>query len=135
MQRETAELLQPQDQELRARHFLDPNYAIIEILWAFLHERHQDHISVQELTKLVNALLYSRGETLRYSAEEVGWRLTDLHIPRHRSSAGQQVVFNRENSLTIHRWARTYEFPDSRFAECQDCKTDQVVDSKSMLVM
>ena len=82
---------------------------------------------VDELAKDVNALLRSRGEILEYSAEEIGWKLKDLNIPRHTSSSGRQVLLGRETSQRVHRLAQVYDLPCSHRIEpdCPDCNQAQ----------
>ena len=94
--RDAVELLQPQDEEVRGQRSRDVNCAIVEILWAITHKGKQREVRVDELAKDVNALLRSRGETLTYSAEEIGWKLRSLNIPRHSSSSGRQVLLGRD---------------------------------------
>ena len=43
--------------------------------------------SMRELCS-TNALLRSRGETLEYNAEEVGWELRNLGFYRHKTGDG-----------------------------------------------
>jgi hypothetical protein len=121
--RDAVQALQPQDEEIRERRFHDVNCAIIEILLAWIHRRDQRELAVEELAKLVNALLRSRGETRQYSAEEVGWKLNRLNIVRHTSSSGRQVKFGRDTSLTVHRLVAAYDWPRSENVEvsCLDC--------------
>jgi len=128
---ETAELLRPQEEELRARRFLDLKYVLVEILSGTLHEGKARKIAVKELTQYANALLTSRGELREYTPEDVGGRLSDLGISRHRSSAGQHVFLNHENSVIIHNWARAYEFSITAGSStaCRECLTNQAMDS------
>jgi hypothetical protein len=106
--RDTVQLLRPQDDEIRGQRSCDVTYAIFEILWGTIHERKQKALRVDELAKLVNALLRSRGETLSYSPEEIGWKLRDMNIARHNSSGGRQVLLGRDTCQSLERLARTY---------------------------
>jgi hypothetical protein len=76
--------------------------------------------------------LRSRGETLAYSAEEIGWKLRNLNIPRHTSSAGRHVLLGRETSRGVHRLARAYDLPcPKRGGEiCPDCSQEKAAHSK-----
>jgi hypothetical protein len=80
-------------------------------------------VNVNDLAKDVSTLLQSRGETVQYSAEEVGWKLKQLGVPRHTDSSGRQVVLNRDTSRSVHRLAGAYNLPCSQQggAGCPDC--------------
>lgn len=129
---DTVQLLQPQDEEIRGQRSRDVNYAIVEMLWAIIHDGKQREVKVDELAKDVNALLRSRGETLAYSAEEIGWKLSKLNIPRHPSSAGRHVLLGRDTSRGVHRLARAYNLPCPQRAEesCPDCNQEKAALSK-----
>lgn len=121
---EMIELLRPQDEEARGQCSRDVNYAIVEILLGYLHDRQQREVRVKELAKDVNALLRSRGEIIEHSPEELGRKLSNkLSIPRHPSSAGQQVLLNRDTSQSVHRLAQAYGLPCAEHPEasCPDC--------------
>jgi hypothetical protein len=125
--RDTVQLLQPQDEEVRGQRSCDVNCAIVEILRGTIHDRKQKAVRIDELAKFVNALLRSRGETLIYSPEEIGWKLHGLNIPRHNSSSGRQVVLGRNTSQSVHRLAQAYDLPCSQRVEagCPDCNQEQ----------
>jgi len=125
--RDTVQLLRPQDEEVRGQRSCDVNCAIVEILRGTIHDRKQKAVRVDELAKFVNALLRSRGETLTYSAEEIGWKLRDLNIPRHTGSSGRQVVLGRSTSQSVHRLAQAYDLPCSQRIEagCPDCNQEE----------
>ena len=122
--RDTVELLRPQDEEVRGQRSCDVNCAIVEILRGIIHDRKQKTLRVDALAKLVNALLRSRGETLTFRAEEIGWKLRDLNISRHTSSAGREVVLGRGTSQSVHQLARLYDLPFAQRAEdgCAECE-------------
>lgn len=107
--REVAALLKPQDDDARGQRFCDVNFAIVEVLLGIIHAGKQREARVDELAKDVNALLRSRGETLAYSPEEVGWKLRGLGVSRHSSSSGRQVLLTQETKRTVHRLARAYD--------------------------
>jgi hypothetical protein len=121
--RDAVQLLQLQDEDIRGQRFCDVNCAIVEILWGVIHDRKQREVRVDELAKDVNALLRSRGETLEYGAEEVGWKLRSLNIPRHSTSSGRQVLLGRQTSQSVHRLAKAYGLPCTQRApaDCPDC--------------
>jgi hypothetical protein len=130
--RDVVRLLRTQSDEAREKRFRDVNYVIVEILWALVHDRKRKAVNVNELAKDVGVLLQSRGEAVQYSAEEVGWKLRQLSIPRHTDSSGRQVVLNFDTSRIVHRCARIYDLPCARDiqAKCPDCSTVEVSPSK-----
>jgi hypothetical protein len=121
--RDTIQLLRPQDDEIREQRFCDVNCVIVEILWAVIQERKEQAVRVDELAKLVNKLLRSRGETIVFSAEQIGWRLRHLNIARHNDSSGRQVLLGRENRECVKRLARAYGTCVQRVkASSPDCR-------------
>jgi hypothetical protein len=131
--RETISLLRPQDEEVRQQRSRDVACVVVEVLWALVHKGKLKDIAVEELRKDVNALLRSRGETLTYSAEDIGWKLRELGIPRHTTSAGRKIVFTRDTSRNVHRLAAAYDVPKpSRFERCQDCTVQAYVSKVRM---
>jgi hypothetical protein len=125
-------LLRPQDEEFRGQRSREVHCAILEILWGFAHLRKRRDVQVSELAHGANALLRSRGETVIYSAEEIGWKLRGLNIPRRSSSAGRQVVLGRETSERVHRMARAYGLGCAQRVEagCDDCNQAQPAHAK-----
>jgi hypothetical protein len=125
--RETLLLLRPQDEELRAQRFIDVNYALCEILLAEIHSRKHHQIKVENLAKDVNALLQSRGEIQEYSAEEIGWKLKGMNVPKRTDSSGRQILLNRETSQRMHRQAQSYDLASSEALkhDCPDCAASE----------
>lgn len=132
MAREAVELLRPQDQEVRGQHSRDVTCAIVEILWAIAHKEKQRTVRVDELARNVNVLLQSRGETLWYSPEHIGWRLKSLNIPRHSSSSGRQILLDRNTNQAVHRLARAYDLACTQIEEidCPGCDQAKAAISK-----
>jgi hypothetical protein len=130
--RDAVELLRPQDEEVRGQRSRDVNGAIVEILYATIHERKKSAVRVDELAKDVNILLRSRGEIIEYSAEEIGWKLRNLNIHRHTDRSGRQVLLERETSQSVHRLAHAYDLPcaESVGAGCLDCDQLKATHSK-----
>ena len=126
------ELLRPQDDEIRGQRSVDVNCVIVEILWGAIHHGKQQAVRVDDLAEKVNALLRSRGETLSHSAEEIGWKLRSLNIPRHSRSAGREVSLGLDISHLVHKLARAYELPCAqRPADGRpDCKQGKPAVSK-----
>jgi hypothetical protein len=125
-------LLQPLDEEARGQRYCDVDYVIVEVLLAMIHHQEQRDVGVSALAKEVNALLRSRGETVEYGAEEIGWKLHNLNIPRHRSSSGQLVLLGQDTSQSVHRLANFYDLrcPQDLEADCPDCDQGQAALSK-----
>ncbi|MDR3748870.1 MAG: hypothetical protein P4M04_12050 [Acidobacteriota bacterium] len=121
--RDTVHLLQSQDEEIREQRFRDVNCVIVEVLWGMIHGGKRREARVDELARDANVLLQSRGEILEYGAEEVGWKLRELNIPRHTRSSGRQVLLGRETNQRVHRLAQAYDLPCSHRIEanCPDC--------------
>jgi len=130
--RDAVQLFRPQDEEVRGQRSGDVDCAIVEVLWGIIHGRKQGAVRVDELAKFVDALLRSRGETLTYSAEEIGWKLRNLNIPRHSSSSGRQVLLGRRTSQLVHRLAQAYDLPCTQRVEasCPDCNQEEPALSK-----
>jgi|SRR5579859_2712934 len=131
---ETVQLLSKQDEDARMEKQCDVSCVVIEILWGLVHHGQQKNITVDELTKMVNTLLQSRGGYLNYSAEEIGWKLRGMGVPRHTSITGRQVVLDRETRQTIHDLARACELscvgPNTG---CSDCGVTQAIVSKPLM--
>lgn len=125
--RELMELLRPQDEESRAERFCSIECVLVEVLWGLLHHKTAQQITVARLAKKANALLRSRGEVLSYSAEEVGWRLRSLGIIRHTTSAGRQVLFDRDTRRRVHSLARAYELACAQVPVrgCAECEANE----------
>ncbi len=119
------QLLRPQDEEVRGQHSRDVNCAIVEILLGYIHDGKQREVRVDELAKKVSALLRFRGEIRQYSPEEIGWKLRDLNIAKHTSSAGRQVILRRETSQIVHRLAQSFGLRQRVEAGCPDCNEEK----------
>lgn len=121
--REVIQLLQSQDKEARVRRSYNVDCVIVEILWHAIHHEKQRQLSVAQLAKDVNALLRDRGESLQYSPEEIGWRLTALSIPRHTNSSGREILLGGDTRQNIHRLAKAYELECAQLAYtgCPNC--------------
>jgi hypothetical protein len=119
--RETVQLLQAQDDDLRAQQLLDVNCVLLEVLWGLIHKSESNAVMVSDLAKFVNALLHSRGGELHYSPVEIGWKLHAAGIPRHATAAGRQVVLDAANHGRLHTLARSYLSLAQNALECKDC--------------
>ena len=130
--RDAVQLLRRQDEDVRGQRLCDVNCVIIEILCGIIHDGKHREVRVDALAEDVNALLRSRGEVLAHSAEEVGWKLRNLNIPRHSSSSGRRVLLGRDTSQSVHRLAETYGLPCTQRveADCPDCNQSKTNVSK-----
>lgn len=132
---DTVALLRLQDEDVREQRFCDISFATIEVLWGLVHHETEKTLTVDELAKLVNALLRSRGEAMVYSAEEIGWKLRALGVRRHTSAAGRKVVLDRESCQRVHHLARTYDLPCvlDVSSGCPDCREAKPAVSKRLM--
>jgi hypothetical protein len=130
--RDAVQLLRRQDEDVRGQRLCDVNCVIVEILWGIIHDGKHREVRVDALAEDVNALLRSRGEVLAHSAEEVGWKLRNLNIPRHSSSSGRRVLLGRDTSQSVHRLAEAYGLPCTQRvgADCPDCNQSKTNVSK-----
>ena len=122
--------LEAHEEERRTRQFRDPNCAILEIVWPFLHQG--STLTVSDLTQKVNALLRSRGEILTYSPEEVGCRLRNIGIRRARGQRNREVRFSRDISQLVHRTVGAWGLNLRRHENCPDCCPQVVEQSGTM---
>jgi hypothetical protein len=120
-----ATLLQSQEQDAVARRGCDVNRAVVEVIWTPSHERGE--ISVSEIQGLTNALLRARGETTEFSSEEIGWRMRDLGLYRHRSAKGMILKFSRDSRARIHQLSRDFNLKLALMNGCTDCRPPEVV--------
>ena len=120
-----APILQRQEQDTHVQNSCDVARAIIEVIWAPLHER--EEMPISRIADLANALLRSRGETLEYSAEEIGWKLRNLGLYRHRNGSGKILRPSRENILVVHQLARRFCLNLTPVHGCADCVQPEVV--------
>jgi hypothetical protein len=107
--RETVQLLRKQEEDAVAEQQCDVSFVVVEILSGLVEQATQQKITVAELTMLVNTLLRSRGGEWSYRAEEIGWKLRAMGIPRRASASGRQVVLDKETCERIDEVARAYE--------------------------
>jgi hypothetical protein len=120
-----APILQRQDEDVHARRDCDVDVAIVEVIWVPLHQTRE--ITITRVAELTNALLRCRGETLEYSAVEIGWKLRNLGLYRHRNGSGMVLRFSNENSLSIHRLAQRFGLSGSGVPGCPNCVQPEVI--------
>ncbi len=114
-----ASILQRQAHDAQGQRGCDVNLAILEVLWAPLHDTKE--IAVNRIAELTNALLRCRGEVLEYSAVEIGWRLKNLGLYRHRNGAGMVLRFSQEHCRIIHQLTRRFALSLSSVTDCPNC--------------
>jgi len=123
-----APLLLPQDE---GTYECNLDVAIVQVLWPRLHSSAAINIEGSrlkigsELTAEVNTFLFSCGETLQYSAEEVGIRVATLGLTRKRSGGGKLLLLDTATNRRIHEIARSYGVGESvpSCALCQPTTT------------
>jgi uncharacterized protein (DUF2267 family) len=118
---EVARFVQRQEQDATARRTWDPNAAMVEVMWALLHQKSKE-ASPTEIAKLTNALLRSRGELLEYNAVEVGWKLKQLGLYRNRGANSMVLRFSRDTSRRVHLLAKHYGLSLTGTKDCPDCE-------------
>jgi hypothetical protein len=124
LKQEWAPLLQSQEQDTLAQRSWDPVAASTEVVWPRLHSSERA-ISMKELVGFANTLLRSRGENREFGPEELGIKLKNHGICRHRRSAGMVVLFDEPTRRRFHQIARSVGV-GKRAAGCQDCEEMQI---------
>ena len=114
-----ASILQRQDQDAQGQRGCDVNLAILEAIWSPLHDTKE--IAVSRIAELTNALLRCRGEVLGYSAMEIGWRLKNLGLYRHRNGGGMVLRFSQEHCRIVHQLTRRFALNLSSVTDCPNC--------------
>jgi hypothetical protein len=120
-----APVLQRQDHDAQVQRGCDVSRVILEVIWTPLHERKE--IAASRITELTNALLRCRGETLEYSTAEIGWKLRNLGLYRHRNGSGMVLRPSRDISVVVHRLAARLGLDLSPVAGCVDCVQTEVI--------
>jgi hypothetical protein len=123
--RTIAPILQRQHEDANVQRGCDVSRAIVEVLWALVHQKTE--VAIGRIAELTNALLRSRGETLEYSPEEVGWKLKNLGFYRDRSGAGKVLRASRETIILSHQLARRLFLNLPPVDGCADCVQPEVV--------
>jgi hypothetical protein len=120
-----AAVLQRQIQDAHGSRSCDVNMAILEAIWAPSHE--DKEIAVSRITELTNALLRCRGEVLEYSAAEIGWKLRNLGLYRHRKGSGMVLRFSHEYSLIVHQLMHRFALSLSSEPDCPYCVPPEAI--------
>jgi hypothetical protein len=114
-----AAILHRQILDARAQRSCDVSTVIVEAVWAPLHEATE--ITISALAERTNALLRVRGENLVYSAVELGWKLRNLGLNRHRNGGGMVLQFSQANKVLIHRLAKQFGLNPPLKIGCTNC--------------
>jgi hypothetical protein len=112
-------ILQRQHEDAQTRRGCDVSGAVVEVIWAPSHEAKE--ITIARVAERTNALLRARGETLVYSPVEIGWKLRNLGLDRHRNGGGMVLQFSQANSLLIHRLAQRLGLKLPPSIGCANC--------------
>lgn len=112
-------VLEAQQREFREYQQRDPYRVILESVWSPSHESKE--ISMAELTKRINDMLRSRGETSVSDSRVIGWKLRQIGLPRKRNGDGMRLRFSRQIRRQIHVLASKFELNLRTFEDCPDC--------------
>jgi hypothetical protein len=118
-------LLEAQREDGLSRAALDPDRAIVEVIWSPIHQNVD--LTPTKIADLLNALLRCRGEIREYTAEEVGWKLRHLGLYRQRGSGGMVLRACGENRQRTHLLARRFGLDLPAVEGCPDCAAPEVV--------
>jgi hypothetical protein len=121
-------LAENQRKAVATRRAIDPMAVIIEALWTPAHK--QSSMRTLDLQKRVNAILSARGERVELSVREIGWKLTDLGLPRKRSAKGMFLKLS-EVAPQIHGLAEQFGLRLPQVDGCARCASVQVIESKA----
>ena len=128
-------LLSCSDVDVRFSWSRLPNFAIVDVLLVFIHEKKELRVSVKKLTEFVNVALRARGEIKEYSSVEIGFLLSRLNLPRSRAASGMLVNLDRKLSRRVHDLKKLYGVTTSpsRFPGCPDCELTEVHGDKGLV--
>jgi hypothetical protein len=119
-------LAENQRKAVVARRAIDPMAVIIEAIWMPAHQ--QGSMATLDLQKRVNVLLGVRGAAVELSVRELGWKLTDLGLPRKRNAKGMFLTFSPDLCGQIHRLAQQFDLDPIKVDACPHCASRQVVE-------
>jgi hypothetical protein len=114
-----AAMVDSREQEARARRARKPEVAMVEVLWAPSHKSKE--LKIKQITKFVNVLLRTRGETLQYNEIEIGSLLGNFGLPRHRNGSGMVLRFSREICQRLHDLAIEFGLTVEKIQGCGMC--------------
>jgi hypothetical protein len=108
------------EREVLAARSCRPEVALVEVLWAPAHGSRD--FRVKEITKFINTLIRTRGETLEYSGVETGRMLENLGLPRHRNGSGMILRFSLEVRRRLHELATEFGLSAKKMQGCSLCQ-------------
>jgi hypothetical protein len=123
-------MLRSHEEELMAQRSRDPRVATLEAVWTPSHE--QDDLSTGEITKRVNATLWSRGANQDYNVKEIGWKLRHLGLFTSSNGKCKVLRFSGDVRWRIHQCVREFRLKLSFKKDCTDCQAMQAAGEKAV---
>jgi hypothetical protein len=128
LQRSVLKMLEPQDQDVRAKHATSWKAILTEAALFLSHEPSRRQALVGEFTSIVNGILRGRGETFELDPRAVGGYLRSLGLFSQRlGPAGRGIRFTKDIRQKIHELARAYDvrpLPEPKSCEfCADAES------------
>ena len=123
-------ILRRQNQDAQARRGSDISVVMVEVMWTPLHQEKQ--MTIRHIVELTNALLRARGETLEYSAVEIGWKLRNLGFDRDRNGGGKLLKLSIENSSALHQLAQGFGLELPPAIGCANCGPNKQFHEKTV---
>lgn len=127
-------LLGPDQERSRARRSVQLEFVLVTVLLALVHDPDVKEMRVTEITKFVNAALFSNGEILEYTPKKIGWRLDGMGLYTCPVAKGNGFRFDREFSRAVHTLARAMGVTTTPapYPGCRDCEQPpQLAEAKS----
>jgi hypothetical protein len=121
-------LLESQDQELQLRWSREPRVVIVETIWGPSHENKE--MSTEQITQRVNALLWKRGEVLKYNSLQIGRMLRELGLNSRHNGKHKVLRFCRDQRRQIHALALQFGLNLPKDPGCSDCNDPQLIGNK-----
>jgi hypothetical protein len=114
-----AAALDDQEQESRAARGRKPEFALVEVLWPCMHDRRE--IKMKELTRFINTLIRTRGESYEYHDVEIGRLASNLGLPRVRNGSGMVLRFTTEIQQRLHQLSSEFGLGLAGVEGCRLC--------------
>jgi hypothetical protein len=121
-------VLQPQDQDVRARRTDSVHAVEIEAALFLSHETKRGQARIGEITTIANGILKGRGESIQLDPREVGNHLRALGLFSERlGRTGRGIRFTSAIRRKIHDLARAYDVRSLQgHARCEFCAESKV---------
>lgn len=123
-------LLEQQRADLRAERCTDPECAILEALLALLHEGKSKEIYVQDIAIATNTILRTRGGITQFSPVEVGHKLKNMGLTRHRKESGMCLLLNDDTGRRVHTLGQRYDVMQNAMQGCPHCLHLERIEAK-----